>query len=118
MRYGYKKKQWLFNRIVYNSQDKIGDLLLFSEKDLCTLFDGFTFSHRSGLTWEVYIALRNTMLNERQYIEKVAMEKTIVQNYDELYALQDKVLGIVFSEETPFYLTGGTALHRFYCKAC
>ena len=48
---------------------------------------------------------------------KVAMEKTIVQNYDELYALQDRVLGIVFSEETPFYLTGGTALHRFYCNA-
>ena len=48
---------------------------------------------------------------------KVAMEKTIVQNYDELYALQDRVLGLVFSEETPFYLTGGTALHRFYCKA-
>ena len=43
---------------------------------------------------------------------KVAMEKTIVQNYDELYALQDRVLGLVFSEETPFYLTGGTALHR------
>ena len=38
---------------------------------------------------------------------KVAMEKTIVQNYDELYALQDRVLGLVFSEETPFYLTGG-----------
>lgn len=48
---------------------------------------------------------------------KVAMEKDIVQNYDELYALQDRVLGIVFSEETPFYLTGGTALHRFYCNA-
>ena len=47
---------------------------------------------------------------------KVAMEKDIVQNYDELYALQDRILGIVFSEETPFYLTGGTALHRFYCN--
>lgn len=70
-----KKKQWLFNRIVYNSQDKIGDLLLFSKKDLCTLFDGFTFSHRSGLTWEVYMALRNTMLNERQYIEKLQWKK-------------------------------------------
>ena len=45
------------------------------------------------------------------------MEKALVQNYDELYALQDSVLQIVFSEETPFYLTGGTALHRFYCNA-
>lgn len=45
------------------------------------------------------------------------MEKALVQNYDELYALQDRVLQIVFSEETPFYLTGGTALHRFYCNA-
>jgi len=70
-----KKKQWLFNRIVYNSQDKIGDLLLFPKKDLCMLFDGFTFSHRSGLTWEVYMALRNTMLNERQYIEKLQWKK-------------------------------------------
>lgn len=70
-----KKKQWLFNRIVYNSQDKIGDLLLFSKEDLCTLFDGFTFSHRSGLTWEVYMALRNTMLNERQHIEKLQWKK-------------------------------------------
>ena len=72
-----KKKQWLFNRIVYNSQDKIGNLLLFSKKDLCTLFDGFTFSHRSCrfLTWEVYMALRNTMLNERQYIEKLQWKK-------------------------------------------
>ena len=70
-----KKKQWLFNRIVYNSQDKIGDLLLFPKKDLCTLFDGFIFSHRSGLTWEVYMALRNAMLNERQYIEKLQWKK-------------------------------------------
>ena len=70
-----KKKQWLFNRIVYNSQDKIGDLLLFSEQDLCKFFDGFVFSHRSGLTQEVYMALRNTMLNERQYIEKLQWKK-------------------------------------------
>ena len=34
-----KKKQWLFNRIVYNSRDKISDLLLFSQTDLQTLFD-------------------------------------------------------------------------------
>ena len=44
------------------------------------------------------------------------MEKVIVSNYGELYALQDRVLSVVFSEETPFYLTGGTALHRFYCN--
>ena len=35
-------------------------------------------------------------------------------NYQELYALQDKLLAIIFSEETNFYLTGGTCLHRFY----
>ena len=70
-----KKKQWLFNRIVYNSQDKIGDLLLFPEKDLYKLFGGFIFSHRFGLTQEVYMALRNTMLNDRQYIEKLQWKK-------------------------------------------
>jgi len=31
-----------------------------------------------------------------------------------MYALQDNVLSIVFSLDTAFYLTGGTALHRFY----
>lgn len=31
-----------------------------------------------------------------------------------LYSLQDKVLELVFSMETGFYLTGGTCLHRFY----
>lgn len=35
-------------------------------------------------------------------------------NYKELYALQDKVLDIVFKAEDIFYLTGGTALSRFY----
>ncbi len=40
------------------------------------------------------------------------MEKTI--NYQKLYALQDEVLSIVFALENSFYLTGGTALHRFY----
>lgn len=35
-------------------------------------------------------------------------------DYTPLYALQDQVLAIVFNEETGFYLTGGTCLHRFY----
>ncbi|MGI5084532.1 hypothetical protein [Treponema putidum] len=70
-----KKKQWLFNRIVYNSQDKLGDLSLFSQTDLRMLFDGFRFSPRFGLTRDSYTALRNTMLNERQYIEKFQWKK-------------------------------------------
>ncbi len=37
-----------------------------------------------------------------------------VINYKELYKLQDKVLGIIFSVENEFYLTGGTCLSRFY----
>lgn len=45
------------------------------------------------------------------------MEENLEPSYGELYRLQDRVLQIVFSEETPFYLTGGTALHRFYCNA-
>ncbi len=35
-------------------------------------------------------------------------------DYKALYELQDKVLDIVFSVEDEFYLTGGTALSRFY----
>lgn len=35
-------------------------------------------------------------------------------DYTLLYTLQDKVLNIVFSELSEFYLTGGTCLHRFY----
>jgi len=35
-------------------------------------------------------------------------------NYKDLYKLQDKVLGIVFSVENEFYLTGGTCISRFY----
>ncbi len=35
-------------------------------------------------------------------------------NYDQLYKLQDKVLDLIFSTEQTFYLTGGTALSRFY----
>jgi predicted nucleotidyltransferase component of viral defense system len=35
-------------------------------------------------------------------------------NYKELFKLQDKVLGIIFSVENEFYLTGGTCLSRFY----
>lgn len=35
-------------------------------------------------------------------------------DFPALYRLQDKVLSIVFSVETGFYLTGGTCLHRFY----
>ena len=34
--------------------------------------------------------------------------------YKKLYALQDEILQIVFGLENDFYLTGGTALHRFY----
>lgn len=40
------------------------------------------------------------------------MEKEI--DYKELYILQDEVLAIVFTLDNSFYLTGGTALHRFY----
>lgn len=35
-------------------------------------------------------------------------------NYIKIYALQDKVLDIVFRAENIFYLTGGTCLSRFY----
>lgn len=34
--------------------------------------------------------------------------------YSNIYALQDKVLAVIFSTETTFYLTGGTCLNRFY----
>jgi predicted nucleotidyltransferase component of viral defense system len=34
--------------------------------------------------------------------------------YKDLYDLQDKILSIVFNEKTSFYLSGGTALSRFY----
>ena len=35
-------------------------------------------------------------------------------DYKKLYSLQDRVLDKVFSVEDEFYLTGGTALSRFY----
>ena len=70
-----KKKQWLFNRIVYNSPDKMRDLSIFTEKDLRNLFDNFKLSARFGLTPDSFRALRNTMLNERQYIEKFQWKK-------------------------------------------
>ena len=70
-----KKKQWLFNRIVYNSRDKMRDLSIFDEKDLQNLFDNFKVSARFGLTHDSFTALRNTMLNERQYIEKFQWKK-------------------------------------------
>jgi len=37
--------------------------------------------------------------------------------YKKLYALQDKVLNIVFDNSTEFYLTGGTCIHRYYVNA-
>jgi len=43
------------------------------------------------------------------------VEKNI--DYKELYKIQDSVLDVVFSFENDFYLTGGTALHRFYYGA-
>lgn len=43
------------------------------------------------------------------------MEKNI--DYIELYKLQDEVLEVVVALESNFYLTGGTALHRFYYDA-
>ncbi len=35
-------------------------------------------------------------------------------DYADLYALQDEVLAVVFDEPAGFYLTGGTALSRYY----
>jgi len=40
------------------------------------------------------------------------VEEKIV--YKKLYEIQDSILKIVFSQAHDFYLTGGTALHRFY----
>ena len=40
------------------------------------------------------------------------MEKKI--DIEFLYELQDQVLSVIFSLKNSFYLTGGTALHRFY----
>lgn len=35
-------------------------------------------------------------------------------HYNKLYALQDTVLNDIFNQQNSFYLTGGTALSRFY----
>lgn len=35
-------------------------------------------------------------------------------DFNKLYRIQDKVLSILFGLDNSFYLTGGTALHRFY----
>ncbi len=35
-------------------------------------------------------------------------------SYKEIYKLQDDILDLVFSRDAPWYLTGGTALSRFY----
>ena len=43
------------------------------------------------------------------------MEKEI--DYKKLYELQDKILSLVSKLDNSFYLTGGTALHRFYYDA-
>ena len=43
------------------------------------------------------------------------MEKAL--DYQELYLLQDEILNLMSSIENDFYLTGGTALHRFYFGA-
>ncbi len=43
------------------------------------------------------------------------MDKDI--DYKRLYKLQDRVLALVSSLDNDFYLTGGTALHRFYFDA-
>ena len=37
-------------------------------------------------------------------------------DYKKLYALQDKVMDVVFETEHEFYLTGGTCLSRFYIE--
>ncbi len=37
-------------------------------------------------------------------------------DYKKLYRLQDRVLDLVFATEREFYLTGGTALSRFYVE--
>ncbi len=37
-------------------------------------------------------------------------------DYEALYSLQDRVLEAVFGDETQFYLTGGTCLHRFHAN--
>lgn len=38
-------------------------------------------------------------------------------DYEKLYVLQDEILNIISKLENDFYLTGGTALHRFYYNA-
>ena len=35
-------------------------------------------------------------------------------DFSKLYSIQDKILSILFGLDNTFYLTGGTALHRFY----
>ncbi len=35
-------------------------------------------------------------------------------DFRKLYMLQDRALDVIFTDETGFYLTGGTCLHRFY----
>ena len=40
-----------------------------------------------------------------------------IGDYHNLYCLQDEILKIVFNIDNDFYLTGGTALHRYYFNA-
>jgi len=37
-------------------------------------------------------------------------------DYSKLYQVQNEVLDVVFSDESIFYLTGGTCINRFYSE--
>lgn len=68
----YREKKKLFFKILYNSTDRLSDLMLFSESDLKSLFKESLPEHKSNYIQKRIAILKYLLLHET--VEKTGLE--------------------------------------------
>jgi len=68
-------KQKLFEKIIYNSKDRLKSLQIFKKSDLNNLFDSFTPKYNEKYINRHLMVLRNIFLNETNRIEGLEWKK-------------------------------------------
>ena len=65
----------IFDKIIYNSKDKLLSLKLFSQKQLEEFFKDFKVTYNEKYISKHVLILKNLLLNEKNYIKSLEWKK-------------------------------------------
>lgn len=118
------ERYFIFQKALFNLKEPAILTKVFPEEEIKTYLRRIRTKQRFSWLEERIKIWRNVFWGEKNEIPRIKWKLTkssfqqasLKERYKRLYQAQDRVLRVLFPEEIfhSFYLTGGTALNRFY----